>query len=560
MQLIEGQPIHQCDFDISKRIALLRNAAEGIHAAHRAGLLHLDLKPANVLVQIKEDGNTSVLVTDFGIATSSGVEVAPQSLGSPPFCAPEQLNRSVEALDHRTDVYGLGATLYALLTRKQPFEADSLTDLLDRIQREDPIPLRKQAPNLSADLEAIVSKAMAKSPASRYPSALSFADDLQRYLDGAPVAARDISHFAKMLKWTHRNPLIAASAGIAIASLLGLGGWAWVTHQRSLHRQALAQAFSEDVRNLELNLRTMRMLPPQDNRPFKVALRKRMARIEASLPEMREMASAGYFALGLGHRALGEWEPSAMHFKKAWDLGFQTPESAEATGIALGIHTGQRSVEIEKLPEPERTQKLSELQQNFGAPGVEILKAFEGRPGASPYARAMSAFHRKAWDEVIQGCLETLKTHPWRVEVWRMVVVQADAHPELQERFGLKLDGDGYSNAVRQLERTGQGDVISQSALGKHWELLAEKAPEASVARMRFLSRALAAHQNARIIEPEHEYYFRTPLEFCEQAATSLDKAHADQWKREAKGILEEGAKEPKLREIAKTWPWKLKD
>jgi serine/threonine-protein kinase len=543
LQLIRGRILTQDAAEPRDMVRLIRDAAEGVHAAHRQGLLHLDLKPSNLLIS-EEGGEAIVYVTDFGLAAESR-ETGKGPLGSPPYCAPEQADRARAPLDQRTDVYGLGATLYTALTGRPPFLAESLADLLLQIQERDPVRPSLVSRAVPRDLEAILLKAMAKAPEERYATALAFADDLERWLKGMPILARPSSWAGRVAKRVRRNP--GASLSLAVLLLVSLAGAGWAAHDAAQrrHTKMLLQTFSEDMRTLELRLYAMRMLPPEDHRSIEKDLRERLKRIEASLGDMGDLAPAGHYALGLGYRSLREWEPSARHFKAAWEAGFRTPESAEATGIAYGILTTVLSRQAEALPEPAREKAQADIQRQWGDPGARILATYAGTPQETPYCAAMEAYHRKDFDGVFEHCLEAVRRQPWQVSDWRFMLSCAMEDPAAAARHGLAPDADGYSTLVRRLTLTAPGDEVSQEVLGEYWSRSAEAAPTAAARHQRLL-RAFAALENARAIGPDEAYPFQKTMDLCEDALAS-DRGHAAEWRERRDEALALASREPAL-------------
>ena len=196
MKLIEGGNLaeQQTAFKDNPRAAalLVAEAAEAVHHAHIRGILHRDLKPANILI----DGEGHPHVTDFGLAkwveadtelTRTGV-----ILGTPAFMSPEQAAGRRGTITVATDVYGLGAILYALLTGKAPFGGEGFMETLDAVRSRSPDPPRKIDGRVSRDLETIVLKCLEKDPRRRYASARALADDLHAWLDSRPIAARRV--------------------------------------------------------------------------------------------------------------------------------------------------------------------------------------------------------------------------------------------------------------------------------------------------------------------------------------------------------------------------------
>jgi len=189
--------------------ALVEKLARGIQEAHAKGILHRDLKPANVL--LAEDGTP--MVTDFGLAkrldVPSGQTQSGAILGTPSYMAPEQAAGKVREIGPATDVYGLGAILYELLTGRPPFRAATPLDTLLQSLENHPAPVRLLNPQVDRDLETICMKCLEKAPAHRYPSADSLADDLQRFGAGEPISARSINILERMTRTLQRSQIDA---------------------------------------------------------------------------------------------------------------------------------------------------------------------------------------------------------------------------------------------------------------------------------------------------------------------------------------------------------------
>ena len=201
-------------------------AANALHYAHRQGVLHRDVKPANLIL----DGET-VWVADFGLAKMSnteGLTATGDILGTLQYLPPECLTGDA---DVRSDVYGLGATLYEMLTLEPPYAADSPAKLIKLVADTDPRPPRVLNPDIPRDLETIVLKAMAREPSARYASAHELAEDLEAFLEDRPIKARRTTMISRGLRWCRRNPAVASLAlstllGVSLAAVAGWAGYA----------------------------------------------------------------------------------------------------------------------------------------------------------------------------------------------------------------------------------------------------------------------------------------------------------------------------------------------
>ncbi len=214
--------------------------ADALEYAHDAGVIHRDIKPANLLL----DARGTVWVTDFGLAqvtTEANLTQTGDVFGTLRYMSPEQAAGRRSEVDHRTDVYSLGATLYELLTLEPAFPGQDRHALLNQILHAEPRPPRQVDPAVPAELETIILKAMAKAPADRYATAGELAADLRRFLDGRPVMARRPTLAERVRKWLRRHPAyVGAAVLLLVAGVIGLGvSTALIAREQSHTRAAL---------------------------------------------------------------------------------------------------------------------------------------------------------------------------------------------------------------------------------------------------------------------------------------------------------------------------------
>lgn len=225
MQLVRGRSLSQRideDGPLPPKDAarLLRTIAEAVDYAHRLGVLHLDLKPGNIL----QDSNGSPLVTDFGLARRIEQALVRDDIaGTPSYMAPEQARTDGPPLSPATDVWSLGAVLFEALTGHPPFEGNSATDTLRLVLEGQVRRLRRYRP-VPHDLEAICLHCLRKAPQDRYPDARQLADDLGPFLEGRAVHVRPLNTPQRMWRWSRREPRLATALGTPFLALtIGLG-------------------------------------------------------------------------------------------------------------------------------------------------------------------------------------------------------------------------------------------------------------------------------------------------------------------------------------------------
>jgi len=215
---------------------LIMKVARTVHYAHEHGILHRDIKPGNILLDAKGEPH----LTDFGLArlaeSESSVTQTLDVLGTPSYMAPEQAVGNNTAVSSTTDVYGLGAVLYQLLTGQPPFAGGTTYETIRLLLDTEPRQPRLLNPKIDRDLSTICLRCLEKDPKRRYSSALALAEDLGRWLKHEPIVARHTGVFTRGRKWVRRNP----TSALLVASLIVLAAAAaWIIWKSDLIRQPL---------------------------------------------------------------------------------------------------------------------------------------------------------------------------------------------------------------------------------------------------------------------------------------------------------------------------------
>ena len=227
---------------------LAAQAAGALEYAHEAGVIHRDIKPANLLL----DAKGTVWVTDFGLAHVSADISLTQTgdmVGTLRYMSPEQASGRRVLVDHRTDVYSLGATLYELLTLQPIFDGPDRQALLCQILSSEPRPPRSIDRSIPAELETIVLKALAKAPEERYATAAEMAADLHCFLDEKPILARRPSLVERTRKWMRRHPSFVGSAVLLLVLIaVGLATTTVLVAREQARTQARAEEAEKQFR------------------------------------------------------------------------------------------------------------------------------------------------------------------------------------------------------------------------------------------------------------------------------------------------------------------------
>jgi serine/threonine protein kinase len=229
------------------RIAtMIADVADALHHAHQNGVTHRDIKPSNLL--LSSDGRLSI--TDFGLARmleQPGMTMTGEFVGTPAYMSPEQVTAGRIPVDHRADIYSLGATLYELLTLRPPFVAEGRDRLLALLIQKEPASPRSVNPNVPRDLETICLKCLEKDPDRRYANAKELADDLRRYVSRFAIVAKRTGPLGRIRKWVRRNPALAGAAVAVLLALAAAGVFAWHAHQTEQRRLAEKQKQEEEL-------------------------------------------------------------------------------------------------------------------------------------------------------------------------------------------------------------------------------------------------------------------------------------------------------------------------
>ncbi len=420
MQYIDGLPLNQLAQELTaeQKAMVLREAAEGVHAAHRAGLIHRDLKPSNIMVQRLEDGSLAPYVMDFGLARDwkEGMTASGSVLGTPHYMAPEQARGEVTRLDRRADVYSLGATLYYLLTGSYPVHGSNHLEVLSNIPTVEPRPPRALDKDIPADLEAIVLKCLEKERSARYDSARALAEDLDRFLNGEPVRARPAGLWYRLRKKARRHRAAVTMGSVALVLVLLALGQAVLARREVAERERLASRFTAKVKDIESYTLQSHLSPPHDTRPDQETIRAWMRELEAWMREAGEPGQGpGHYALGQGYLALGNEAKAREHLEAAWARGYQEPHVAYALALVLGHLYQERLLEVERsyrqrLGKPEsgdtsaqqwREARRGDLERRLRDPALEYLRRSEGTPVPPDYVAALLAFYEGRLDDAL---------------------------------------------------------------------------------------------------------------------------------------------------------------
>jgi serine/threonine-protein kinase len=476
MQYIDGATLSAAakHLTLDQKVIIFQQVAEGLHAAHRQGLIHRDIKPGNIMVEKTED-DLRPYVMDFGLVREtmgSSVTMTGVLVGTPHYMAPEQAWGDVEKLDRRVDIYSLGTTMYELLTGTLPLDSQSTMEVLKKLSDEEPKPLRQIVANIPSDLETIVLKCLEKEPDRRYESARALAEDLQRYMEGEPILARRASISYRMIKKARKHrALVSVSIG-ALVIIAFLAALAIRSQIQSRERALLAQRFGQQVEKIDGLMRLSHISPLHDVRAEKNAVRKNIRDIETQMKKLGDTAlGPGDYALGRGYLSLNEFDKARKHLEKAWASGYQTSETAYALGLTLG-HIYQELLDQAYAirVKEERQIKIKELEKEYGLPTISYLRrSKDAQDVASDYVEGLIALHQKNYDQALKLAQQAIHKVPWLYEA-RILEgkVYSKRGTEKRDRGDYTGSFADYDQAIRALNtalQTGESDPVAYGAL-----------------------------------------------------------------------------------------------
>lgn len=524
MQFIDGVPLTNLQKTIARDelVRQIQKISEALHVAHSQHLIHRDIKPGNVMVECRQDGTYWPYLMDFGLAkeidgsahtTTAGAE------GTPAFMSPEQARGENKRLDRRTDIYGLGATLFAMLAGRPPFIGHSM-DVLVAVLTQDPPRLRSLDPTIPVALETIVQKCLEKDPTRRYETAESLAQDLGRYLQGTQIAAKPPSFLRRTGRFARRHKLMVVGSGAALVASLILGGVALrirlqaaeqakLAQRRAAEQARLSQQLGQEITKMEWLLRSARQLPLHDLGREKKIIQRRMQALQGELIKYGEIgAGLAHYALGRGYFSLHEYPQALTELMEAQRLGQQEPELHYVLGLVQGKHFEEAMYEARLAGGGDWAKKRSEeLAIKYLQPALSSLEQSRKLMLDSPhYLEGQIAYYKRDYKRALEHAEASLREAPWLYEALKL---QGDVHLELAlsaRDTGKHLEAEReFANAVKAYESAaaiGQSDGEVYEGLAEAWVRQVEMASHRTQPTDAAYAAAVAACEKLAMAEP----------------------------------------------------------
>jgi serine/threonine-protein kinase len=556
MQYVAGGSLKQIAdlLSLRQKAQIMRSVADALHAAHLAGLIHRDIKPGNILVEHQPDEGWRPFVVDFGIARdldSHDLTVTGMVLGTPAFCAPEQVRGETSRLDWRTDVYGLGATLYWFVTGRSPYEG-GYPEIITGVTEREPEPPHRLNADIPIDLETIILKCLEKEPDRRYATAREVAEDLGRFLAGEPIQARRASLIYKASKKIRKHKVLTAVALAALVVMAVLVVMSIRTEIEGRRRAAVAQHFVEQAKEIESMARVAAMMPLHDRSLERQSILDRMETIRGEMAEVGEIASGpGHYALGRGHLTLQNLDDAERHLRLAVADGYSSPGVSYSLGLVLGqlfereLRLARRHTDAEL-----RATRVAQIETTLRDEALAHLRSSSDlRLEAPAYVEGLIAFYGGDLETALAKSEEAYAAAEWLYEAKKL---GGDIHLEM----GTALAQEGeYERALQAFARAGEAyeeaadiarsdPAIHEGDCGR-WTLVMELEGRRGVTAHDAFDRAVEACDRAVAIDPDradvHErlarlYWQRAdlandrgddPVPYLENAVAAAERAIA---------------------------------
>jgi hypothetical protein len=445
------QGIERGVLKLDEAVALLTQLADALATAHSAGIVHRDVKPANVLLTA---GGAKLI--DFGLAKWVGRDESLTStgklIGTLAYMAPEQMRR--EPIDQRVDVWALGVIGVELLCGSRPFAGTTSIELANAVLSDEPT----LPPGMPRDLTAILLTCLDKNPAGRYADAGALATDLRRFSSGQPVAVRRWFWLERIGRRVAAHRLALTLGTLALLAL-GTAGVQIVGRRASVARIGRAHQLAAQLQDQVSSYHRALLLPLHDITPDRRALQEAVATLERELPRVApEGTATAKRSIAAGALALNECGKARSLLAAAWDAGEQAPEVAWLLGTDLACILSAQQEDLLSVSDPKlRAARETEIERTLREPAIGYFRLAYGTPGvSSQYVDASLAYHERRYQDAIAAAHRAFAEQPSLFEAGRLEAMSYAALGDAAESAG-RVD---EAQRLREIEDQTWGRVL----------------------------------------------------------------------------------------------------
>ena len=418
MELVEGEDIitfsNTHDLNIEQRVILFKQICEALAYAHANGVIHRDIKPTNLMV----NHDKILKLLDFGIASveeQQSLTMTGAIIGTPGYMSPEQAKGISSELDRRTDIFSLGVLLYKLIKHKMPFEADNISEISYKIIHDEPTTLGSVVP---VELKAIIFKCLEKRVENRYASASSLNQDLNAYLNGDVVSARNITFLGRVKKKIIKHPFTSTFVTIAaLTTIMGVGFGMYQVYA-SLKKIQMTENYLSRSQEIKAKVRRTHMMPLHNIRSEYAEISHDIEQLKNEIENTHADASGlSDFALGSAYLTMRKKDIAYDYLAKAFNKGWKSYELSGALGLILAYKwddAKRHSLSISN--KEERQEYLDKKQIEIYQPAVKHLKNAQKGLSISNFISAYLASLDNDIDKAIEFIEKEIVINPWYYE------------------------------------------------------------------------------------------------------------------------------------------------
>lgn len=443
MQLINGVPLEKeiKHLNLEKKLIIFKKVCEALQVAHERGFIHRDIKPSNILLEFKENGEIRPYIIDFGLVKEEEkreLSFTGLVFGTPGFMAPEQIRGRPDEIDRRTDIFGLGATMYFTITGEKPFKEKNIEELEKRIKNE-PVLLRKIKKDVPGDVEAIVLKCLNYEKEKRYQNVKELKEDIDNFLKGEPVKAKTPDIFYKIYKKIKKNKNLFYFLSSILFLLIFFIIFLINVKNVERKQRTLALEFSQQVNNLEEMLWYIYSSKVHNLKPEMDFLKNKIAEIERNFKNYGKIGEGpAFYAMGKTYILFSDFKKAKENLELALNKykfkASDMPYLISLCSIMLYFEEREKILRVEDKDLKERM--LSELEEKYLSDlQKHFLEMKSKQEEQMEFLEALISFYSREYDLSLKKIKKLKEKSPYLLQSLKL---EGKIYKALGDSFSLK--------------------------------------------------------------------------------------------------------------------------